>query len=122
MLRDDLNRHPENLFKYIQKQPFKQYVLIDEIQYLKDPSNFLKFHYDFNSETIKLIVSGSSAFYIDQKFNDSLAGRKKIFNLYPFSFSEFLEELGNSFIKKDITEAGVRNEDKFFNPTSPLSR
>ena len=39
---------------------------------------------------IKLIVSGSSAFYIDQKFKDSLAGRKLLFELNLLNFREFL--------------------------------
>jgi uncharacterized protein len=84
----DLNIHPKNIFKYIDAQ--NQYLLIDEIQYLADPSNFLKYIYDLHSDKIKLVVTGSSAFYIDRKFKDSLAGRKKIINIHPFSFSEFL--------------------------------
>jgi predicted AAA+ superfamily ATPase len=35
-------------------------------------------------------VSGSSNFYIDQKFTDSLAGRKRLFELNSLSFKEFL--------------------------------
>ncbi|MEF2175227.1 MAG: DUF4143 domain-containing protein, partial [Candidatus Absconditabacteria bacterium] len=45
---------------------------------------------DEYKDKIKLIVSGSSAFYLDEKFNDSLAGRKKIFHLTNLSFKEFL--------------------------------
>jgi predicted AAA+ superfamily ATPase len=37
-----------------------------------------------------LIVSGSSAFYIDKKFKDSLVGRKKIFQLNTLSIRDFL--------------------------------
>ncbi len=85
-----LNHHPEGLFKIVPKDQ-QIAVLIDEIQYLANPSNFLKYIYDLYSPTIKLIVTGSSAFYIDQKFNDSLAGRKIIHHIYPLSFSEFLE-------------------------------
>ena len=43
-------------------------IIIDEIQYLKNPTNFLKFIYDEYKGKVKLIVSGSSAFYIDKKF------------------------------------------------------
>lgn len=84
-----LNQHPDNIFKLIPKNtPLT--LFIDEIQYLKDPSRFLKYIYDSYKNQIKLIVTGSSAFYIDQKFTDSLAGRKEIFRIYPFSFSEYL--------------------------------
>ena len=65
------------------------YAAIDEIQYLKNPSNFLKLLFD-HQPNIKLIVSGSSSLDIKTKFQDSLAGRKIIFELDPLSFEEFL--------------------------------
>ncbi len=37
------------------------------------------------------MVSGSSSFSIRDKFKDSLAGRKRIFKIYPLDFGEFLE-------------------------------
>ncbi len=86
----DLNEHPENLFQYIPRTKEKTFVLLDEIQYLDNPSNFLKYIHDQYKGEVKLIATGSSAFYIDRKYKDSLAGRKKLFEIYPFSFSEFL--------------------------------
>ncbi|MCI0470869.1 MAG: ATP-binding protein, partial [Candidatus Aminicenantes bacterium] len=86
-----LNEHPENLFKLIGNLPGKRvYVFIDEIQYLDNPSNFLKYIYDEYKGRIKLIVTGSSAFFIDQKFKDSLAGRKRLLELKLLDFKEFL--------------------------------
>lgn len=76
---DLLNSHPENLFKIIWKTKNKKFVFIDEVQYLQNPSNFLKYIYDEYKQEIKLIVTWSSAFYIDKNFKDSLAGRKKFF-------------------------------------------
>lgn len=61
------------------------------VQYLSDPTNLLKLIYDKYSSSIKIIATGSSAFYIDDKFNDSLAGRKKIFQLLTCSFEEYLQ-------------------------------
>ncbi|MDZ7793774.1 MAG: ATP-binding protein [Spirochaetia bacterium] len=84
------DENPENLFNYIPRNGTNRYVFLDEIQYLKDPTRFLKYLYDEYTPTLKLVVSGSSAFYIDKKFRDSLAGRKRIVELRPFSFSEFL--------------------------------
>ncbi len=84
-----LNEHPQNLLEIIEKKK-KEFVLIDEIQYLKNPTNFLKYHYDFNRSSLKIIATGSSAFYIDERFKDSLAGRKRIFTLYPLSLEEVL--------------------------------
>jgi hypothetical protein len=68
----------------------RNFVLVDEVQYLKNPSNFLKYFFDEYKGKIKIIASGSSAFYLDKKFKDSLAGRKRIFHLYTLSFREFL--------------------------------
>lgn len=90
--RKDFDVHPEQLFNYIPpiNKNDKFYLFIDEIQYLEDPSNFLKYTFDNYHENIKLIVSGSSSFYIDRKFTDSLAGRKRIFMLPTLSFPEFV--------------------------------
>ena len=87
-----LNKSPENLFKIIPPLSAKHRteVFIDEIQYLMNPTNFLKYLFDEYRGRLKLIVSGSSAFFIDKKFRDSLAGRKRILPLYPLSFPEFL--------------------------------
>ncbi len=86
------NEHPDKIFQYIppSENGHKQYVFIDEIQYLTDPSNFLKYLYDTYQDRLKLVVTGSSGFYIDKKFKDSLAGRKRIFQLTTMSFKEFL--------------------------------
>src|SRR3989339_508427 len=162
-----LNISPKNLFKVFSFDLNKKsFIFLDEIQYLKNPSNFLKYFYDEYGGKIKICASGSSAFYLDQKFKDSLAGRKKIFNVLTLSFREFLifkeegdlawkdfdsislsekekiilyyqefmlfggyprvvlapleekveilKDLAYSYIKKDIFEAGVRQEDVFY--------
>lgn len=176
-----INADPENIFQYSLRPPdtFEKndsdrfYLLIDEIQYAQNPSNFLKYLYDTYSPNLKIIATGSSSFYIDKKFTDSLAGRKKIFRLNTLNFNEFLHfkeqdslqkelklirtvkdyrslennkiiqlfseylifggypdvvladnmqdkldklfELKNSFIKRDILESNVENEQLFYN-------
>lgn len=106
-----LNKSPKNLFKIFTLDSVrKNFILIDEIQYLNNPSNFLKYFYDEYREKIKLIASGSSAFYLDKKFNDSLVGRKKIFYVLTLSFREFLRFkekehlLQKTFKKSSLTE------------------
>ena len=108
-----LKQSPKNLFKLFSIDLNKKnFVLIDEIQYLENPSNFLKYFYDEYKGRIKIIASGSSAFYIDKKFKDSLAGRKKIFYVLTLSFREFLrfknetELSGKSFDHLSISEKG----------------
>ncbi len=89
-LLSEMNENPLNLLKNLPVANKRTVVLIDEIQYLNDPSNFLKLIYDEHSGHIKIVGSGSSAFYMDSQFRDSLAGRKKLFQLNTCSFSEYL--------------------------------
>lgn len=63
-------------------------IAIDEIQMSKNSSSVIKSLYD--SYGTKFIVTGSSSFYIKNHFSESLAGRKKIFEMYPLDFEEFL--------------------------------
>jgi predicted AAA+ superfamily ATPase len=92
MILARLNLHPENIFDFITHNPgHRLFLLIDEIQYLDNPSNFLKSLYDKHSSWLKVIATGCSAFYIDRKFRDSLAGRKQLFELYTLGFDEFLD-------------------------------
>jgi uncharacterized protein len=67
----------------------KLFVMIDEIQYLSNPSSFLKLLADHH-HYLKIIVSGSSSFEMKSKFKDSLVGRTVNFEIYPLSFQEFL--------------------------------
>jgi predicted AAA+ superfamily ATPase len=95
---NSVNDHPGNILQFTgfgsqsgeAENGKKITLLIDEVQYHKNPSNFLKYHYDVNGDWLKIVATGSSAFYLDTKFKDSLAGRKKIFELFPLDFEEFL--------------------------------
>jgi len=177
-----INNHPEEVFAFvprpekkisIQTNNINRIILfIDEVQYADDPSNFLKYLFDVYSDNLKIVATGSSAFYIDNKFSDSLSGRKRIFELKTLSFEEsllfkglnnlykelleirrqkhytssvqrelmsmldeylvfggypevvleskkeeknlLLKELRDSFLKKDINEAGISAPDKFY--------
>jgi hypothetical protein len=81
-------------------------VCIDEIQYLANPTNFLKLIVDKYSDRIQLFVTGSSSFYLDHRYIDSLAGRKKVFVLYSLTFREFLLFKGKQdlipFVRKPL--------------------
>ena len=87
----------------------KVFVFIDEIQYLKNPSSFLKLVADHN-KNIKLIVSGSSSFNIRKKFKDSLVGRTVDFEIFNLSFKEFLLFKEYFFDKKKIVTEKKINE------------
>ena len=67
----------------------KIYIAIDEIQHAPELPSVIKYLYDHHD--IKFIVTGSSSYYMKNLFTESLAGRKKIFELYPLDFGEFLD-------------------------------
>jgi hypothetical protein len=63
-------------------------IALDEIQMVKTSSSIIKaFYDDFGT---KFIVTGSSSFYLKNHFSESLAGRKRIFEMTPLDFEEFL--------------------------------
>ena len=82
----------------------KLFVFIDEIQYLENPSSFLKLIADHH-KYMQLIVSGSSSFAIKSKFTDSLAGRTVDFEIYNLSFEEFLRFKGEKYGLRGATGA-----------------
>lgn len=91
------------------------FVLIDEIQYLDNPSSFLKIIADHN-KNVHLIVSGSSSFDIKSKFSNSLAGRTIEFEVFPLTFKEFLEfkKTEYKFSKSNLSSAAVLAFKKYF--------
>jgi|SRR6185503_2714908 len=63
-------------------------IALDEIQLVENLPSVIKYLYD--TYGIKFIVTGSSSYYMKNRFSESLAGRKRIFEMYPLSFKEFL--------------------------------
>lgn len=70
----------------------KAYIALDEIQLVPNITSVVKYLYDTYS--IKFIVTGSSSFYIKNRFSESLAGRKRIIEMEPLSFNEYLKFKG----------------------------
>jgi hypothetical protein len=66
----------------------KVLLAIDEIQLLPNLPSVVKYLYD--NYDIKFLLTGSSSYYLKNRFNESLAGRKQIFEIFPLSFSELL--------------------------------
>lgn len=63
-------------------------IFIDEFQYVTDGGKHLKYIYDTTDK--KIFISGSSAMELSIHAIKYLAGRIFVFNLYSFSFAEFL--------------------------------
>ena len=66
----------------------RMYVAREELQLVPQGPSVLKYLYDHHN--IKFIVTGSSSYYLKNLFSESLSGRKKIFELFPLDFGEFL--------------------------------
>lgn len=73
------------------------FLFIDEVHYSKDSGKKLKFIYD--TFGIKIFISGSSAAEISIHSLKYLVGRIFTFNLYPFSFKEFLRVKDSKIIR-----------------------
>lgn len=73
-------------------------IIIDEIHLLNNPGRAIKIIYD-QIKKIRIIITGSSSFHIKNKTGESLAGRKIDYNMYPLTFSEYLNQKG---IEKDL--------------------
>jgi hypothetical protein len=66
----------------------KTLIAIDEVQLFPGIASVIKYLYD--NYPIKFVITGSSSYYIKNLFSESLAGRKKVFELFTLSFREFL--------------------------------
>jgi uncharacterized protein len=70
----------------------KVYLFLDEIQFLRNISSVIKYFID--TWKVKFFMTGSTNFYSRKLFDESLAGRKVIFELFPLTFREFLNFKG----------------------------
>lgn len=99
-LEDDLTRlkfeeDPKEFIEAHLTSKGKHYFLLDEVQYVKDVGKKLKLVFDSFGNT-KLIITGSSSFDLTN-LGSYLVGRIIFFNLYPFSFREFLRTKGEKY-------------------------
>ncbi len=91
-------------------------LFIDEIQRANKSGLQLKYIFD-NYKKTKIIVSGSSSIDIAIKCLKYLVGRIFVFNLYPFSFNEFLKskdkDLYNIYIENKYKEVILKKINKY---------
>lgn len=95
------------------------FLIIDEFQYIKNATRLFKMLYDLFPK-VSILASGSSSIEIQKHLKESLAGRKKVYNLYALSFEEFVrfrsEEEYQRFAKLDFQNVsapliGMYNKD-----------
>lgn len=78
----------ENLKQFSVTSDQRAYIFLDEVQNLPKISSLAKYMIDhFNT---KFFLTGSSSFYLENLFPESMSRRKLVFELYPLTFSEFL--------------------------------
>jgi uncharacterized protein len=91
---DDIETH--NLLEYRSAENYRRllgditFLIIDEAQEIHDIGKKLKLIVD-TLDNIKVLISGSSAFEINNHVGEPLVGRMSVFRLYPFAQLE----LGN---------------------------
>ncbi len=78
------------------------YVFIDEIQRKENAGLFLKGLFDLKLP-YKFIVSGSGSLELKEKIHESLAGRKRLFELTTITFDEFVHHKTDYKYKKDLS-------------------
>lgn len=107
-------RNQTDFIRFLREELNKEkflYVFIDEIQRLENPGTFLKGIYDLKLP-LKLLVAGSSSLEIKSKVFESLTGRKRVFHVWPFSFSEYLScynpKLSELIKKKSVSTINKR--------------
>ena len=84
---EDLNNMLETYHELYQKD--KLYLFLDEIQNVAGWEKFARTCLD---NGIKLFISGSSSKLLSREIATSMRGRSLTYNLYPFSFLEFLSQ------------------------------
>jgi len=86
-LRDLANDNPKRFLESVLKEP--SIYIFDEFQKVPHFTSALKIKYDNNKNTIpKIILTGSSSLYIQEKISQSLTGQAICFELYSLSFLE----------------------------------
>lgn len=110
---EDFLRAPKEFVSLQLAKNKKTYFLFDEFQYVKNAGKILKILYDSFPQA-KFIVTGSSSLKIRQ-IASYLVGRAIFFNLYPFSFAEFLSFAGEKILNlwkenQEIFEKFIKGE------------
>ncbi len=81
------------------------YLAIDEFQYLKNATKTFKLIFD-HYPRVKILATGSSSLEIQKHLKESLAGRKKVYFVYPLSFEEYVKAIG---AKNDLVKINYKN-------------
>ena len=91
----------EDLFNlHIELYGKEPVLFFDEIQNIPYWEKFINRMYE---KGIKVFVTGSNAKLLSSEISTSLTGRNKVLELFPFSFSEYIRYIGNSYDIDSLT-------------------
>lgn len=90
----------------------KAYVFIDEFQRKVDGGKFLKGLYDMNLP-YKFIITGSGSIELKEQVHESLAGRKRTFEVTPLTFNEYLNYKTNYEFEDRLEKFAQIYKDRF---------
>lgn len=93
-------------FSYDPKKPL--YLLLDEVQNIPLWENTVRRLYD-KDKNLKIIITGSSSRLLSSEISTALRGRTLTYNIFPFSFKEFLKAKDIDFNSKNIKYSPKRN-------------
>lgn len=88
--RKPISESPIDYVKKILHNNKKVVLFLDEIQRLDNAGENLKIFYDTFKGKLKIFASGSSSLELRTKILSFLVGRAILFDLYTFSFGEFI--------------------------------
>ena len=107
--KEKFEKNPKDYISFNLKKG-KNFLLLDEVQYIRNAGKLLKLVYD-SIENIKIIITGSSTLDLNE-IGSYLVGRVLLFEMYPFSFNEFLrakdEKMYKYYTSKKILFSGTR--------------
>lgn len=85
--KEKFEKNPKDYISFYLKKG-KNFLLLDEVQYIRNAGKLLKLIYD-SIQNIKIIITGSSTLDLNE-IGSYLVGRVLLFEMHPFSFNEFL--------------------------------
>lgn len=116
--KEKFEKNPKDYIKYYMAEKGRHYFLFDEVEYLKNAGKTLKLAYD-SFEEAKIIVTGSSTLDLNE-VGSYLVGRILLFELYPFSFPEYLSAKDERLYeyyktkKKSLEDKTAKEEELIF--------
>lgn len=91
----------------LELQPDLKYILLDEIQNIDKWELFVA---RLQRGGYKVIITGSNAHLLSRDLSTHLTGRHKVFEIYPFSFLEYLRSRGMDYARDKVSSTRSRAE------------